>query len=95
MLRVNRITEWSSTFAFFLFLFSFLLLLFFLVGGFGLVLLISLRRILLGHRAAGCPAPGQGLPMNVRLKSPAKGDVQSAGHGLRKGAGPLTENVFK
>lgn len=37
MLRVNRITEWSSTFAFFLFLFSFLLLFFFLVGGFGFV----------------------------------------------------------
>lgn len=33
---------------------------------------------------------GKGLPMNVRLKSPAKGHVQSAGHGLiEKGAGPL------
>lgn len=74
----------------FLYFFSFCFLFFccfffFLVGGFGFVLLISLRRILLGHRADGCPAPGQGLPMNVRLKSPATGDVQSAGHAYGKG----------
>lgn len=31
---------------------------------------------------------GGGLPMNVRLKSPAKGAVQSAGHALLTGAGP-------
>lgn len=89
MLRANGYTMVQHfrlfSISFLSFFFSFLLLLlffFFLVGGFGFVLLISLRRILLGHRADGCPAPGQGLPMNVRLKSPAKGGVRSAGHGL-------------
>lgn len=61
--------------ALFFFLFFLFFLLCFPVGGFVLFcLLVSLRRkLLLGQRADGCPAPGRGLPMNVRLKSPAKG----------------------
>lgn len=77
-MRVEQRHRWSSTFACFSFSFLFLPLCF-PVGGFCFVLfcfccvsLISLRRNLLGQRADGHPAPGQGPPMNVRLQSPAR-----------------------
>lgn len=53
------------------------------------VLLVSLRRNLYwGKEPVAALPQGGGLPMNVRLKSPAKGAVQSAGHALLTGAGP-------
>lgn len=57
--------------------------------GFVLFLLVSLRRNFYWGKepVAALPQAG-GLPMNVRLKSPAKGAVQSAGHALLTGAGP-------
>lgn len=72
------------------FFFLFFFLLSFLVSlwvGFVLFCFVSLtkEKLLLGQRAGGCPAPGWGLPMNVRLRSPAKGAVQSAGHALLTG----------
>lgn len=75
---------------FFFFPFSFFFPSFcFLVGGFCFVLLVSLRRNLYwGKEPVAALPQGGGLPMNVRLKSPAKGAVQSAGHALLTGAGP-------
>lgn len=60
------------------------------VGGlFVFVLLVSLRRnFYWGKEPVAALPQGGGLPMNVRLKSPAKGAVQSAGHALLTGAGP-------
>lgn len=59
------------------------------VGGFCFVLLVSLRRnFYWGKEPVAALPQGGGLPMNVRLKSPAKGAVQSAGHALLTGAGP-------
>lgn len=53
------------------------------------VLLVSLRRnFYWGKEPVAALPQGGGLPMNVRLKSPAKGAVQSAGHALLTGAGP-------
>lgn len=61
-------------------LFWFLFFLF--VGGFRLsVSSLTEEKLLLGQRADGCP-PRAGLPMNVRLKSPAEGQPR-AGHGLQ------------
>lgn len=67
--RGRRFAEWSSTF-----LFPFFLS-FFLWAGFVSSCFFSLtkEKLLLGQRADGCPAPGRGLPMNVRLRSPARG----------------------
>lgn len=73
------------------FSFSFLSLLLFPCGWvlFCFVLLVSLRRnFYWGKEPAAALPQGGGLPMNVRLKSPAKGAVQSAGHALLTGAGP-------
>lgn len=76
----------------FFFLFSFFFPSFcFLVGWvlFCYVLLVSLRRnFYWGKEPVAALPQGGGLPMNVRLKSPAKGAVQSAGHALLTGAGP-------
>lgn len=75
----------------FFFSFSFLSLLLFPCGWvlFCFVLLVSLRRnFYWGKEPAAALPQGGGLPMNVRLKSPAKGAVQSAGHALLTGAGP-------
>lgn len=78
----------------FFFLFSLSLFLSFLLFPCGwvlfcFVLLVSLRRNLYwGKEPVAALPQGGGLPMNVRLKSPAKGAVQSAGHALLTGAGP-------
>lgn len=62
------------------------------MGGFCFVfvlLKVSLRRnFYWGKEPVAALPQGGGLPMNVRLKSPAKGAVQSAGHALLTGAGP-------
>lgn len=78
-------------FFFFFSLFLFLSFLLFPCGWvlFCFVLLVSLRRNLYwGKEPVAALPQGGGLPMNVRLKSPAKGAVQSAGHALLTGAGP-------
>lgn len=75
----------------FFFLFLFFPSFCFPVGGFCFVfvLLVSLRRnFYWGKEPVAALPQGGGLPMNVRLKSPAKGAVQSAGHALLTGAGP-------
>lgn len=76
----------------FLFLFSFFLSFLLFPCGWVLfcyVLLVSLRRnFYWGKEPVAALPQGGGLPMNVRLKSPAKGAVQSAGHALLTGAGP-------
>lgn len=76
---------------FFSFSFSFLSLLLFPCGWvlfcFCFVSLIK-EKLFWGKEPAAALPQGGGLPMNVRLKSPAKGAVQSAGHALLTGAGP-------
>lgn len=55
------------------------------MGGFGLFCFVSFpylnlteEKLLLGQRADGHPAPGQGPPMNVRLQSPARASRERA-----------------
>lgn len=65
------------------------------MGGFGFVLLISLRRNFdWGKEPMAALRQGRGLPMNVRLISPATGDVQCAGHGLSERGRPSNLKMF-